>query len=270
MYKFLLKILPQHKYAINAQMLGDRAALAWSNLGYWSDSHTNYVQAAEALADHLAQAIQLSPHDHLLDLGCGQGASLKYWMDHYHPARIEAVELQSACIELIQQHLPNLYIHHHSFLNLAQLPSTQPFSVIVCIDAAYHCNLNELLLSMSSVLAENGRVGFHILMLTEKWQKLRTLQRLRYQAILKSADVQVQDLLCRQGIEKSLKNQNFQKIQIENLSRPVLAGFAYYIDQRQLKRLNLDAFKIKMTAKLCQTLFDDDLVRYVQVTAKKL
>ena len=269
MRKFLLKILPQHKYAINAQMLGDSATLAWSNLGYWSQTQTSYVQAAEALADHLAQAVQLSVNDHLLDLGCGQGASLKYWMDHYHSTRIEAVELQSSCIELIQRHLSALRIHHHSFLDLAQLHPIKPFSVIVCIDAAYHCNLNELLISMSSVLAKNGRIGFHTLMLTEKWQQLTTLQSLRYQTILKSADVNVHDLLFRQGIEQALKYQNFQKIQIEDLSSTVLAGFANYIDQRKLKIHNLDAFKITMTAKLCQKLFDDGFVRYVQVTAEK-
>ena len=269
MRKFLLNVLPQHKYAINAQMLGDDAILAWSNLGYWSETQTSYVQAAEALVHHLAQALHLSPNDHLLDLGCGQGASLKYWIEHYYPVRIEAVELQFVCIELIQRHLPSLHIHHHSFLDLAQLHPIQPFNVIVCIDAAYHCNLNQLLLSISNVLAENGRVGFHTLMLTEKWQQLTNFQRLPYQTILKSADVNVQDLLFRQGIEQVLKDQNFQKIQIEDLSSTVLAGFANYIDQRKLKIHSLDAFKIKMTAKLCQKLFADGFVRYVQVTAEK-
>ena len=123
---------------------------------------------------------------------------------------------------------------------------------------------------MSSVLAKNGRIGFHTLMLTEKWQQLTTLQSLRYQTILKSADVNVHDLLFRQGIEQALKYQNFQKIQIEDLSSTVLAGFANYIDQRKLKIHNLDAFKITMTAKLCQKLFDDGFVRYVQVTAEKI
>ena len=269
MRKFLWKVLPQHKYAINAQMLGDDAILAWSNLGYWSDTQASYIQAAQALADHLAHALHLSPHDHLLDLGCGQGASLKHWIEHYHPTRIEAVELQSACVELIQQHLPDIHIHRYSFLDLAQLYPIKPFSVIISIDAAYHCNLNQLLLSISKVLAENGRVGFHTLMLTEKWQQLTNFQRLPYQTMLKSADVNVQDLLFRQGIKQALKDQKFKNIQIEDLSQSVLAGFAHYIDQRKLKTHNLDAFKIKVTAKLCQKLFDDGFVRYVQITAEK-
>ena len=54
---------PQHKYAINAAMLGDHNELAWSNLGYWNHAHDSYPQACRQLAIHLATAINLNSKD---------------------------------------------------------------------------------------------------------------------------------------------------------------------------------------------------------------
>jgi len=107
----------QHKYAINAKQLGDNAELAWSNLGYWDDAMSSYPDACRQLADRLAQAVHLNSNDSLLDLGCGQGASLVHWQQHYHVQHIEAVELQASCVIQIQKHLPQLAaIHQRSFL----------------------------------------------------------------------------------------------------------------------------------------------------------
>ena len=172
----------QHKYAINAQQLGDDAALPWSNLGYWDDANSSYPEACRQLADQLAQAVHLDANDRLLDLGCGQGASLLHWQQHYQLKDIEAVELQPACVMHIQKHLPHLSaIHQQSFLNLEQIPFQRKFDVVLCIDAAYHSNLNLFLDSVASVLNSNGRLGFHYLMLSDKWLKLNSLQQKKYQ-----------------------------------------------------------------------------------------
>ena len=92
----------QHKYAINAKLLGDSSELAWSNLGYWSETNQTYPDACRALADHLAHSVQLTTSDHVLDLGCGQGASLLHWQQQYQIQHIEAVELQPKYIQKIQ------------------------------------------------------------------------------------------------------------------------------------------------------------------------
>lgn len=77
----LSRFIP-HKYAIDASSLGDSEELAWTNLGFWKNTQT-YREACRQLADHLAQAVNLNSKDHLLDLGCGQGASLLHWLQHY-------------------------------------------------------------------------------------------------------------------------------------------------------------------------------------------
>lgn len=263
----------QHKYAINAKQLGDNAELAWSNLGYWDDATSSYPDACRQLADQLAQAVHLISNDKLLDLGCGQGASLLHWQQHYHVQHIEAVELQSSCVIQIQKHLPQISaIHPHSFLNLKQIQFQSGFDVVLCIDAAYHSNLNSFLDSVESILNSKGRLGFHYLMLSDQWLDLNSFQKQKYLWLLKAADVNLNNLMTESVLKQTLQSYDFEGIEIRDLSEEVLQGFANYfhkLQQLPQQPTNLDAFKIRMTAKLCAKLYADGWVKYVQISARK-
>ena len=262
----------QHKYAINAKQLGDDAELAWSNLGYWNDTTSSYPDACRQLADQLAQAVHLTSNDRLLDLGCGQGASLLHWQMHYHVQHIEAVEMQSSCVIQIQKHFPELAaIHQHSFLNLKQIQFKSGFDVVLCIDAAYHSNLNSFLDSVNPILNSKGRLGFHYLIWSEKWLNLNSLQKQKYRCLLKAADVNLNHLMTESVLQHTLQSYDFTEIEIRDLSEGVLEGFANYfhtLQQLLQQSIGLDAFKIRMTAKLCAKLYADGWVKYVQISAK--
>ena len=267
------KSFPKHKYAINAKLLGDDSELAWSNLGYWEDATSSYPEACQALADQLAKSLELSSQQYLLDLACGQGASLTHWQNHYYIQKISAVELQKECVQNIQAKLlPSIEIHCDSFLNLKNISFQQKFDVAVCIDAAYHCNLNSFLQSVGSVLNSNGKLGFHYLMLADGWQNLNSFQKQKYKWLLKAADVNLEHLMMDREMKQSLENNAFRDVQIIDLSKQVFAGFATYVND--VLNLNvtgnrLDILKIEMTAKLCAKLYKDGLVKYVQITAQK-
>jgi hypothetical protein len=55
-------------------------------------------------------------------------------------------------------------------------------------------------------------------------------------------------------LQHSIEAQGYQQVAIEDLSDAVLAGFSryYHVHLVQQAAQNLDHFKIKMTAKLCQ------------------
>lgn len=265
--------LPEHKYAIDAKLLGDNADLAWSNLGYWQADTASYPDACQALADQLAQAIHLNAQDHVLDLGCGQGASLLHWLEAYHLQHLSAVEMQPACVEQIQQHLNSkAHIYCASFLNLKPIFPQPVFDAVLCIDAAYHSPLNTFLCAAASVLKANGRVGFHYLMLSEQYVNLNRLQKLKYQALLKAADVNLSDLQGIGGLHQSMEHFKFKEIEIQDISQQVFSGFEHYAGQvlnSSPQRQGLDQFKIQMTAKLCRILYAEGVVRYVQISAQK-
>lgn len=269
--------LPQHKYAIDAAVLGDHAQLPWSNLGYWQTGQQDYAAACRMLADHLAQTVNLNSKDKLLDLGCGQGASLLHWQQHYQVQYLAGVELQAACVANIQQHLPELNaIYQASFLRLKELLFSQRFDVVLCLDAAYHSPVPVFLEQVRSVLNSNARIGFHHLVLSERWENLNALQRRKYQFLLKSADVNLKDLMTVGALYAFLDRFKFKNIQIQDLSEPVFSGFADYVQKTlnskasddQAQGSKLDHFKIQMTAKLCRKLYQEGIVRYVQVTAQ--
>ena len=267
------KRLPKHKYAINAKLLGDQPECAWTNLGYWDDATSSYPQACQQLAQQLAQQLHLNAEDRVLDLGCGQGASLKYWLEHYQIQNLTAVELQSECVEKclknIQQHSPRIKnIYCQSFLNLETIQFQQYFDVVMCIDAAYHSDLNLFLKSAISVLNSNGRLGFHYLMLSE--HTLSSKQKLKYHYMLKAADVNFDHLMTRAQLQQTLHDNVLHNIEIQDISDAVLLGFSQYIGSlSKTQKSSLDLFKIQMTAKLCKTLFEDGIVRYAQISGQK-
>lgn len=260
-----------HKYAIDARHLGDDAALAWSNLGFWQDPQQDYALACQSLADQIAASLQLKSTDRVLDLGCGQGASLLHWIQQYQIQQLSAVELQPTCVQRIQKYLPQVQIYCENFLNLKVLPLLNSFDAVLCIDAAYHSDLNSFLNAVSPVLNSKGRVAFHTLMWSENWANCGYLQQQQYRYLLKSADVYWQQLLDQQQLEQTLTQQGFGEIQIQDFSEPVLKGFAQYIESRKAEKHGFDfaQFKIEMTAKLCRKLYQDGLVRYIQVSAVK-
>ena len=266
--KTLRQQLIQHKYAINAKQLGDPAQLPWSNLGYWDEATSCYPQACRQLAEQLAQAVQLNSNDRLLDLGCGQGASLLLWQQHYQLQHIEAVELQAVCVLHIQKYLPQLHAVSDSFLNLRKISFQHSFDVVLCIDAAYHSNVDLFLDAVCSVLNPQARLGFHYLIFSEKWHTLTALQKQKYRVLLKAADVHLDHLMSESCLVQSLQDYHFIDIQVRDLSSAVLQGFANYFQQLPQHTAGLDAFKIRMTAKLCEKLYADGLIKYVQISAK--
>ena len=267
----LIKKIIGHKYAIDAKRLGDDSEMAWSNLGYWQGQSQNYPLACQMLADQLAQAVQLKKTDRLLDLGCGQGASLLHWLSHYQLEQLAAVELQAECVQRIRTHLPQVDIHCGSFLDLKSFKFSDHFDVVMCIDAAYHSALPQFLESVSSVLKPSGRLGFHTLIWSDAWQKSTPLKKNIYRYLLKSADVNNQHLVDKSRLIYTLEQHGFNDVLIQDFSEAVLNGFAEYIETRSIEKKLFDfaQFKIEMTARLCRKLYKDGLICYVQVSAVK-
>ncbi|SDB81949.1 SAM-dependent methyltransferase [Acinetobacter boissieri] len=257
-----------HKYAIDASQLGDTETCAWTNLGLWHSKNQSYVQACEQLAINLANQLQVCKTDHLLDLGCGQGASLFFWQRYYSVQQITAVELQADCVRNIQNRCQDIQVYHSSFLSLDCLK--QKYDVIVCIDALYHSGLSDFFKAIAHVVKPNTRVGFHHLLLNERWQQQTWLQKKTYQYLLKVANVQFKHIETATTLQCMVQSQGYNDLNIQVLSQDVFAGFAHYVEHLPAEKLKgLSGLKIKMTAKLCQKLYQDGLIDYVQVTVSK-
>lgn len=274
-------------YAINPSILGDDQALAWTNLGLWSQTKTDYPYAAAQLAKHMGDALQIKSTDHLLDIGCGHGASLVFWHQQYAVQHIAALELQPKCCKKIAaQQLPYLkkIIQQSIFFdqNNDEIHSElETYDVIISLDLAYHFALSDYLTAIKKWQTSNCRIGFHTLIKTEQFATLSSRQQKRLARLLRCAKVNLDHLLTESQLKKLLDQQHFTQIQCEDLSKDVLQGFAQYIESEEFKKIKrsqtqnslnlrhkLNVFKIQMTAKLCQILYATQGIAYVQVTAK--
>lgn len=267
--------IPQHKYAINASMLGDDTALPWTNLGLWHTPHVTYPEACQNLAISLAEALALKSDDAVLDLGCGWGASLNLWQEQYAVRQISAVELQTECLSYLktQDCLNTVNFYQGSFLNLKALSLNLKHDVILCIDALYHHSLPQFLNSISASAHEETRLGFHYLTITAQWEKLSFVQRKKYQYLLALADIQINALYSQTQLCQVLENAGWHHTDIKILTEPVFGGFSSYIQHREHENhaiYGIDGLKIKLTAKLCHQLFKAGIVDYVQVVSHRL
>ena len=258
--------LKQHQYAIAADQLGDQHALAWTNLGYWAYTD-NYMSAGRALAQHLVEPLALSTDDVLLDVGCGHGASLQLWQQHYAVAQIYAVERQVALQQHLKQHAPFVkQILTRSWLDLTQQDFEQPFDVVLCIDAAYHHRLADFLAVMTPLLKHKGKLALHLLMLSPRFEQCGYLEQQQCRYLLKAAQVNLDDLLTEAQIMACCQDYGFTQIEIEPMSEQVLAGFARYMATHSAAK-GMAGLKIKMTAKLCAKLYQAGWVQYVALRA---
>ncbi len=265
------KALLPHRYAIDAKALGDASTLPWSNLGYWQAGF-NYRQACQYLADHLAHTIGLSAQQRVLDVGCGQGASLLHWRQAYGLTDITGVELQPLHVKRMQARLPrDMVVYESNYVDLDQC-NLPVFDAVLCIDAAYHQPLLAFLQAIDAVTQQGSRVGLHYLMLSPTWYQLSPAAQKAYAYWLKAADVSLEQLLNAQQIQTHMARYAWQIVEIEDLTDAVLAGFARYMleDGFAANASVWSAFKIRMTAKLCGKLARDGYVRYVQISANKI
>lgn len=231
----------------------------------------SYAQAAEALAVRVGETALLTEHTQLLELACGQGASLWLWQRKFNVTQISAIEIQNANVQLLRQRSSASWTIAHGRFDVLPLPvSIEPgrYDAVVCVDAAYHaCSLSAFLQVARAALVEGGRLSFTTLAVNPAYGELPKLLSL----MLTKADIPKASLQTPQDIEESMINAGFANVKIELLDDNVFAGFAQYIRGRAghltwRQKISRAWFKIKATALLCNSLAETPRLHYVLIS----
>lgn len=250
-------------FAIATELLTDEPeALAWSNLGYWTQA-TDYPEACRQLALLLGAAAALSPATTVLDVACGQGASLALWPEAFGVRHITALELQTKCVESIRaQAPPALHAIHQARFDQLPLPEALPahaFDAVLCVDAAYHAHsLADFASFAGQALKPGGWLVFTTLVQSPAVQT-SWWRRGLVQLLLAMAQIPPASVLTSAELRRTLAQQGLACVAIRHLDANVLQGFADFVQRRGRelpwsKQFSAGWCKIRLTAYLCRFL----------------
>lgn len=266
-------------FDIASALLGEAdAGRHWANLGLWGPgSHTHdrdsYTEACRELARQTGEAARLAPGQRVLDLACGNGASLALWPAVFGVAETVGLEWQAACIRRIRQVPPaTLGGLHHARFDVLPLPpdlSASSFDAVVCVDAAYHArSLPDFAAFAARALRPGGRLAFNTLLRPE------SLTGFRYrfwQGLLTQAGIPSGSFLPEAELRGALIAKGFTGITVMPQSEAVLAGFAAFVAARRSvlswrQRRQPGWRKIAATAWLCRQLYQRRAAHYALVS----
>lgn len=266
----------QADFAIPVDLLSDDdAPLAWANLGDWSAA-SDYVQACRQLALRVGTAAALRPHDRVLDLACGEGASLCLWPEAFGVTHVTGLEYQARCVERIRQHAPAgleaiVQGRFDEWPAPAALPA-QAFDAVLCVDAAYHAtSLAAFAAFAAPLLRPQGRLAFTTLLAAAPGRRGRcSPQRLA----LARAGISAASVLTSTELQATLAQQGFSDTTVQLLDAEVLQGFADFVSRRGAelpwrRKAGAGWLKIQATAWLCRQVSRSGSLHYGLVSAKK-
>lgn len=266
----------QADFAIPVDLLSDEAAtLPWANLGDWTAT-LNYSQACRQLALRVGHAAALQPNDRVLDLACGEGASLQLWPEAFGVRQVTGLEYQSRCVERIRQHAPagleTVLQGRFDELPPAPMLRMQPFDAVLCVDAAYHASsLATFSAFAAALLRAQGRLAFTTLLAARPGMR-EQLSPLRL--AMTGAGIPAASVLTEEELRTTLARQGFADISVRMLDAEVLKGFADFVSRRSAelswhRKASAGWLKIQATAWLCRQVHHRGSLHYGMVRATR-
>ena len=269
----------QQKFEIALELLSDHPATpAWGNLGDWTAT-TEYGQACRQLALRVGQAAKLQPQDHVLDLACGDGASLQLWPEVFGVRHVTGLEYRARCVDSIRRQAPACLdaIVQGRFDVLpapAELPS-RGFDAALCVDAAYHAaSLDAFAAFAAQLLRPQGRIAFTTLLLPREERQPALHNAWPMPFILAQAGIPAASVLSEEEVVAVLSRRGFADIGVEYLDAEVLQGFHGFIQRRRqelswARKANAGWMKIQATAWLCGHLYRRHSLHYGLIRATR-
>ncbi len=233
-------------------MILDPDHTGWANLGLWANT-SSYPDAARALAKWVGDAARLSAGACVADLGCGEGASLDLWSAEYG---VDAIGYDPRVAH------PTRRIHRAT-AKTAQLGVD--LDAIVAVDAAYHFDHVVLFDRCAAALGPDGRFVWTDFIRDD----VGRLERLALKLAARMFGFGRAVPMDRAGLDRAMASAGLRLESAEDLTKPVLLGFADHIEalRAQGRLRGPGATKLRITANACRRVRG---VRYVGLVARRI
>lgn len=210
----------------------------WMNLGHWTalKPTSDFVQACQAAARSLANAVGLSKSQTVVDVGFGCGDQDFFFIKEYGVGEItgynasrDQVEIAKArCAKLGETRFnPRFGIAPH----LDVLPASA--DVVLSLDSAYHYNTREEFVSRSlNWLKPGGKLGLVDLILNDT---PTTLQWLILLPFSKMIGIPMSNLVDAKAYANMMEQSGYEHVKLETLDDSAFSHLPTFIDH-QLRR----------------------------------
>lgn len=256
------------RHAIATRLLSDGdSPWSWANLGLWQRGQADYATAARHLARRHGELAGLQPHWHVLDAGCGQGASLLLWQSAFGVRALTALECQTACLERLRGGPWHTLDSRFDSLPLPAGLAPASQDAVLCVDAAYHARgLTDFAAFAAAALKPGGVLVFSTLV-----QADRALGSWPSRWGLAAAGIPPGSQRTWTQLQRDLAANGLTLVDTQWLDDPdtgtVLQGFADFVPRRaqaltRAQRLGAGWLKIWLTGRLCGRLAAQGTLRY--------
>jgi cyclopropane fatty-acyl-phospholipid synthase-like methyltransferase len=207
-------------------LLSTRAATEralYLNLGYWQQA-SDLDSASEALADLLADTVQLAPADELLDVGFGFADQDLRWAEHYRPKRIIGLNLTRSQVEIARERVTERGLDEQIDLRLGsatamELPDASVDKVIA-LECAFHFRSREQFLREAMrVLRPGGRIAIADIIPRPAqgggWQRFK--QRASWRLVAKKFSIPWDNAYSIPTYHAKLKLSGFEEIRVQSI-----------------------------------------------------
>jgi ubiquinone/menaquinone biosynthesis C-methylase UbiE len=110
----------------------------YMNFGYWNDALERSFDFAGACNKMVDSILELIPDKKgsILDVACGQGATTRRLLKHYHPSDVTAINISKRQLELGRRNAPGC---HFMLMDATDLKfDDNSIDNIICVEAIFH------------------------------------------------------------------------------------------------------------------------------------
>ena len=224
----------EHFYGVGAERFEEYHD-GYLNFGLWDEGIEDFVPAAENLVRHVGELAELDAESRLLDVACGMGTQDVYFLRHFAPAHIDALDVTWKHIEQGRRRTSaagfgeDRVKFHHGTATALPFPA-ETFTHVIGIEGPAHFDTREKFMREAHrVLKPGGTIVMSDYTLKRRPRSL--FDKAVIEGTRRIWNVPRENMDSVERYRAKMESAGFDEVEIEEAGARVIPG--YYFEQRR-------------------------------------